>query len=282
VIFAFGAALAWGVGDLGAALVSRRVGSLATVLLVQLAGLIAILAVAAAVRPSWSGRWTDVALLVANGVIVAIAYILHYRALELGPVALVSPLTSAYAVIPIALAWLVLGERIGVGFGLGAALATAGVVLVTADPRQFGEAAAMRRDGLPYALGAMALFGVATFVLGMVSRHAGWLPTVAFGRVFTVVALVPLFLVRRPAVGSAGGGIVAAGLLVGVADILGIMSFARGAQVAALSVVSAVSATFPLIPFVGGLVLLRERPAFSQALGVLAVVGGLVLLGLAA
>jgi drug/metabolite transporter (DMT)-like permease len=282
VIFAFGAALAWGVGDLGAALVSRRVGSLATVLLVQLAGLIAILAVAAAVRPSWSGRWTDVALLVANGVIVAIAYVLHYRALELGPVALVSPLTSAYAVIPIALAWLVLGERIGVGFGLGAALATAGVVLVTADPRQFGEAAAMRRDGLPYALGAMALFGVATFVLGVVSRHAGWLPTVALGRVFTVVALVPLFLVRRPAVGSAGGGIVAAGLLVGVADILGIMSFARGAQVAALSVVSAVSATFPLIPFVGGLVLLRERPAFSQALGVLAVVGGLVLLGLAA
>jgi drug/metabolite transporter (DMT)-like permease len=153
---------------------------------------------------------------------------------------------------------------------------------VTADPRQFGEAAAMLRDGLPYALGAMALFGVATFVLGVVSRHAGWLPTVALGRVFTVVALVPLFLVRRPAVGSAGGGIVAAGLLVGVADILGIMSFARGAQVAALSVVSAVSATFPLIPFVGGLVLLRERPAFSQALGVLAVVGGLVLLGLAA
>jgi drug/metabolite transporter (DMT)-like permease len=58
------------------------------------------------------------------------------------------------------------------------------------------------------------------------------------------------------------------------------MSFARGAQVAALSVVAAVSATFPLIPFVGGLVLLRERPAFSQAIGVFAVVGGLVLLGL--
>jgi drug/metabolite transporter (DMT)-like permease len=44
--------------------------------------------------------------------------------------------------------------------------------------------------------------------------------------------------------------------------------------------VAAVSATFPLIPFVGGLVLLRERPAFSQAIGVFAVVGGLVLLGL--
>jgi drug/metabolite transporter (DMT)-like permease len=280
VIFALGAALAWGAGDLGAALVSRRVGSLATVLLVQLAGLAAILAVAALVRPAWSVRGTDVALLVANGVVVAIAYVLHYRALELGPVALVSPLTSAYAVIPIALAWLVLGEGIDLGFVLGATLATAGVVLVTADPRQFGEAAAMGRDGIPFALGAMTLFGVGTFILGVVSRHAGWLPTVALGRVFTVVALAPLFLVRRPAPGAAGGGVAAAGLLVGVVDLFGIMAFARGAEVAALSVVAAVSATFPLIPFAGGLVLLRERPAISQALGVFAVVGGLVLLGL--
>jgi drug/metabolite transporter (DMT)-like permease len=281
VIFGFGAALAWGVGDLGAALVARRVGSFATVVLVQLAGLVAIVIVALAAGATWTGRWTDVMLLVVNGVIVAIAYVLHYRALELGPVALVSPLTSAYAVLPIGLAWIVLGENIDASFAIGAVLATVGVVLVTADPRQFGEAATMRRDGLPYAIGAMVLFGVATFVLAVVSRHAGWLSTVALGRVLTVVALSPVVVARRPSVLAAGRGVAAAGLFVGVADILGIMSFSRGAEVAAISLVSAVSATFPLIPFVGGLVLLRERPALSQALGVFAVIGGLVLLALA-
>jgi drug/metabolite transporter (DMT)-like permease len=281
VIFGFGAALAWGIGDFGAALVGRRVGSLATVVLVQLSGLAAILGIAAFDRPTWEGRWTDIVLLVANGVVVAVAYVLHYRALELGPVALVSPLTSAYAVLPIALAWAVLGEDIGLWFGVGALLATIGVVLVSTDPRQFGETTKMRRDGVPYALAAMVLFGIATFILGVVSRHAGWLPTVALGRLFTVVALAPLLLVRRPSVTAAGAGVAVAGLAVGLADILGIMSFSRGAQVAALSLVSAVSATFPLIPFVGGLVVLRERPAASQALGVLAVVGGLVLLAFA-
>ncbi|MGZ4147233.1 MAG: EamA family transporter, partial [Actinomycetota bacterium] len=95
MIFGFGAALAWGFGDLGASLVGRRIGSLATVVLVQLAGLIVVLAVALFGWPSWTGHWTDVALLIANGLIVAVAYVLHYRALELGPVALVSPLTSA-------------------------------------------------------------------------------------------------------------------------------------------------------------------------------------------
>jgi transporter family protein len=278
VIFGFGAALAWGFGDFGAALVGRRIGSLATVVLVQLAGLIVVLAVAVAAWPSWNGRWTDVALLVGNGLVVAVAYVLHYRALELGPVALVSPLTSAYAVIPIALAWLVLGEHIDAWFGIGAALATVGVLLVSTDPRQFGGATKLQRDGLPYALGAMVLFGGATFILGVVSRHIGWVPTVTLGRVFTVVALAPFIAIRRPSVTVGGPRVVAAGLAVGVMDVLGIMSFSHGTEVAALSLVAAVSATFPLIPFVGGLVVLRERPAFSQAIGVFAVVAGLVLL----
>lgn len=281
MIFGFGAALAWGVGDLGAALVSRRVGSFATVVLVQLAGLVAILAVALIVRPAWTGRWTDLALLVLNGGIVAAAYVLHYRALELGPVALVSPLTSAYAVIPIGLAWLILGEDLSAWFIGGVVLATAGAVLVSTDPRQFGAAVRQPRDGLPYAMAAMALFGLATFILGVVTRHAGWLPTVALGRVFTVAALAPLVLVRRPSLVAGGVGLAVAGLAVGVFDIAGIMAFSRGAQVGSLSLVAAVSATFPLIPFLGGLVLLRERPAPSQTLGVLAVVLGLVVLGLA-
>jgi drug/metabolite transporter (DMT)-like permease len=282
VIFGFGAALAWGVGDLGAALVGRRVGSLATVVLVQVSGLAVILATVAIARPAWTGVWSDVALLAGNGVFVAAAYVLHYRALELGPVALVSPLTSAYAVVPIALAWLVLGESIGVWFLVGATLATVGVVLVSLDPREFGEGTRMSRDGVPYALAAMIVFGVATFVIGVVSRHIGWVSTVALGRVFTVVALTPVILARRPSIAPAGGRFVVAGLGVGVADVLGIMALSRGTQVAPLSLVAAVSATFPLIPFVGGLIILRERPAFSQALGVFAVIVGLVLLALGA
>jgi drug/metabolite transporter (DMT)-like permease len=278
VIFGFGAALAWGLGDFGAALVGRRIGSLATVVLVQIAGLALVVVVALAVRPAWAWRWPDAWLLVLNGAIVAVAYVLHYRALELGPVALVSPLTSAYAVIPIALAWLVLGEPIDVWFGVGAALATTGVILVSTDPRELGESARLARDGVPYALGAMVLFGTATFIIGVVARHIGWLPTVALGRLFTVVALAPLIAVRRPPLTARGPALVVAGLAVGVVDILGIMSFSHGAQIAALSLVSAVSATFPLIPFAGGLVVLRERPAPSQAIGVFAVVIGLVVL----
>jgi drug/metabolite transporter (DMT)-like permease len=69
---------------------------------------------------------------------------------------------------------------------------------------------------------------------------------------------------------------------VGVVDMTGIVAFSRGAEVASISLVSAVAATFPLIPFAGGIAVLGERPVASQRLGVVLVVGGLVTLGLAA
>jgi drug/metabolite transporter (DMT)-like permease len=281
VIFGLGAALGWGLGDLGAALVGRRIGSLATVVLIQAAGLAAVLGVTLLVRPGWEGRWTDLALLLANGVIVAIAYLLHYRALELGPVAIVSPITSAYAVVPIGLAWLVLGERLTSVFIGGAVLATIGVALVSAEARPFGITRRPDGDGIPYAIAAMNLFGVATFILGVVARQVGWLPTVTLGRLFTVIALAPVIAIRRPSLLAAGRGFALAGLGAGIADVAGIMLFSVGVQASSLSLVAAVSAMFPLIPFVGGLVLLRERPALSQSVGVAAIVSGVVLLGLA-
>ena len=68
-------------------------------------------------------------------------------------------------------------------------------------------------------------------------------------------------------------------VLVGAIDVLGGAAYARGTELGYVSIVSAASATFPLIPVVGGILLLRERPAASQLAGVVLVVGGLLLLG---
>ena len=46
-----------------------------------------------------------------NGVVAMSAYALHYHALELGPVSVVSPIGAGYAVVGVLLAIAVLGER---------------------------------------------------------------------------------------------------------------------------------------------------------------------------
>lgn len=280
MIYGLVAALGWGSADLGAAVVGRRIGSFTTVVVAQVAGLAAICLVLLAVRPAWSGTVVDVALLAMNGVIVAAAYVLHYRALELGPIALVSPLSAAYAFVPIALAVGILGERPSAPAVVGAVLTVAGVVLTSVDPRQLSRVEGVSPSGIRYAFASMILFGVAAFVLGTVSRSAGWLPTVVMGRGFTVVMLLATTGARRSVVLSGGSRGLTIGMAVGVADVVGVAAFSRGAELGLVSVVSAVSATFPLIPLAGGITMFRERPAVSQSIGVAFVVGGLVLIGL--
>jgi len=67
---------------------------------------------------------------------------------------------------------------------------------------------------------------------------------------------------------------------VGLVDMLGMSVYSYGVELGYVSIVTAASATFTLIPVAGGIVLLRERPAASQLLGIALVVAGLLLLGL--
>jgi drug/metabolite transporter (DMT)-like permease len=283
VIFGLTAALGWGVADFGAAVVARRVGSMTTVVISQVGGILTLLVLVAVLRPAWSTPPGVIAGMAANGIIAAGAYLLLYRGLELGPVALVSPVVAAYAVITIALAVAFLGESLPGIVAIGAFTTVVGVVLTSTDLRKLGRPSPTGRSGLRYAIASMALFGVATFLLGRYAKEVGWLPALTLSRAFSMASLVGVAMFVAGARPTRGEGpvipAVAGAALVGVIDVLGGAAYARGTELGYVSIVSAASATFPLIPVVGGILLLRERPAASQLAGVTLVVGGLLLLG---
>jgi transporter family protein len=220
-------------------------------------------------------------LLLLNGGLAAGAYICLYRGLELGPVALVSPIVGAYAAITILLAVLFAGESL-LGLSLlGTVLTLAGAVLASTDMKVARGGIHLMHAGVPWAIGAMALFGVATFITGLLAGDVGWGSATLLSRagncffvallVFKMWGEVP----RHPAVAG-----LALATFVGIADVGGIVAYTLGTQGGNVSITTAVSASFILIPVVGGLVFFRERPAASQLAGVALVGGGLVLLGL--
>src|SRR5439155_4098130 len=109
----------------------------------------------------------------------------------------------------------------------------------------------------------------------------GWFLPILGSRIGTTGTVATRLAVRPPSVpagrarwwlGTAAG--------VGLADVLGLAAFTRGIQISNASIVTAASATFAVIPVIGGLTVFGERPAPSQVIGVAFVVGGLVLLGL--
>ena len=82
----------------------------------------------------------------------------------------------------------------------------------------------------------------------------------------------------RAPIGRAAVGLAAA---VGLVELLGTTSYAYGAEVGLVSIVTAASATYPLLPVFGGVVMFHERPAPTQYVGVAMVVGGLIALAFA-
>jgi drug/metabolite transporter (DMT)-like permease len=284
VIFGLAAALGWGLSDLLAAITARRIGSRATVVIAQITGLLGFGLLWIVADPGHVVA-RDIVILLGSGCFAGVAYFALYRGLELGPVALVSPIGSAFASVTVVLAVIFLGEALSGILVLAVASTIVGVILASTDLRAFELEAKRHRRGLPYALAAMVGFGVAAFASGSLAKDYGWLAPITFSRIGSLLLITiavsatrggPETGDRRPSLAS-----VAMACVVGIADIAGIAAYARGSELGLVAIVAAVSATFTLIPVAGGIALLGERPAPNQLVGLALVIGGLGLIGAA-
>ncbi len=279
--------MGWGLSDLWAAISGRRIGSFRTAVLAQIAVAVALSVAVVVVRPDLS-RLDDVfPWLVLNGFLGAVAFAALYRALELGPIAIVSPVLATYAVIPVALSVLLLDETLGPWGIAGTCVTILGAVVTSTDLRAIRAGTRSRPPGLPLAVVATLVFGVATYVLGWAAKEAGPLPSLWLGRLAMAFVILAAWIVVRMRARTSRrsdrlfGAPVTLAVLVGLLELLGSFAYARGAEVGLVSIVTAASATYPLIPVFGGVLLLHERPAPTQFVGVAMVIGGLMLLAVA-
>ena len=285
MIFGLAAAFGWGLGDLSAGVAGRRIGSNRTLVIAQVSVAIVATLIVIMVRPDLSGLPKVVPWLVPAAFVGAGAFATLYRGLELGPIAVVSPVLATYAVVPVFLSVVLLDESLGAVEWAGAAITIAGAVLTSTDLRALRGGSFTRFAGLPWAIASTLLFGVATYVLGWSAKEAGFLASMWFARgTLSIVVLAAAFLVwvrsnRRGAVPvQHSPSALRLAALGGVVELLGTMVYARGAEVGLVSIVTAASATYPFIPVLGGVVLLHERLVPNQYVGVALVVAGLMLL----
>lgn len=284
VIFGLAAALIWGVSDFTMAVLSKKLGVLRTAVGANLVGAIfstgLYIALGEDLGKLGPGDWVALALLsvLASGIILS-----FYRGMQLGPVAIVSPLSSTYAVLVVLMAVAFLGERLNAGQVAGATASIGGVVLASLDLGNLRRGARLVSEGVIYGLAATLGFGVWQYAIGVMSRELGWFLPIYVSRLLTLAVLAPIGASARqwpwqrlsPAIGA---GVA----VVGTLDTLGLLAFSRGTEVGLISIVTAASTTYPVVPILGGLIAFRERLALSQYLGLAMVLAGLLLLGLSA
>ncbi|MEP6953296.1 MAG: DMT family transporter [Solirubrobacteraceae bacterium] len=270
---AFGASLAWGGSDFLAGVASRRLGVLTVLVLSQAAGLAALLVLlAVSAQPAPSGG----AVLVAAGAGVAelVGFATLYRSLARGPMGLVAPLSSLGAVVPVVVA-LSVGERPGAATAAGLALALAGAALVAVEPRATGTRLV---PGAALGFASALAFGAFFVAMNSAADSGGAVWAVSVNRATSVTVLLAALLWTRP--GRAWGlrDLRAAGA-VGVLDAGANALFALALTEGLASTVSVIGSLYPVTTVVLAAVVLHERPARPQALGVLAVLAGVALVG---
>ncbi len=282
MIFGLLAALGWGSADYGGAVAGRRFGSLPTVLVSQ--GLSALVVTAVFVAAGHTvGELSPVGWVIGlNGVASATAYASHYKALQLGPMVVVSPVSAGYAVVGVVLSVVILHERPTPLTLLGIAVTVVGVMLASTDLAKLRAGTHGVPPGLPWALLAALCFGIGGFTLGWAAQHVGALTAMWGSRVAQMVGFGGLAVLgsrQLSEIGwNAGTGVAAA---TGLADMVGVFAFALGATRASLSIVLTASAIFPLIAVGLSIAFLHERPVTNQLVGACVAVAGLMLLGLA-
>jgi drug/metabolite transporter (DMT)-like permease len=282
-------AVLWASTLLGSARASRLIGPWSTLAWVMLIGLAVALPLVLLTGTDVRLTSGDLLNLAIAGVANSGGLLLGYAALRRGKVAVVGPIVSTEGAIGAVLA-IIAGDPVSAATGVLLAVIAAGVVLASVErsadravedddtrpnPDATGRSAAVTA-GL--AMGAAILFGINLFVT---SRIADALPvawSILPARVAGVAAVsLPLILTRRINIRREAVPFL---VLVGLAEVAGIATFALGARDSA-PVTSVIASQFAGIAAVVAFVLFRERLSRIQVAGVATIavgVAGLALL----
>jgi drug/metabolite transporter (DMT)-like permease len=304
-------ALVYGSADFLGGLAARRLRSVVVTAIAAATGLVLFLAAAPFIGGTWSGEAVGWGTL--SGLFGALAVVLLYACLAIGPMSILSPLTALVsAVAPMIWGLLVEGEELGALGYAGIGIALVAVVLVGFVPGQ-GTVRPTTR-GVLMAIGAGISIGGFVIMLDQPSPDSGLVPLIASRAanltvMVAVIAVLAVLARLRP--GAAGpfappsGGIplgatpsghadladvsrtlaapaalrtgIALAIWCGALDAAANALLLLGLHLGELAVMSVLTAMYPAGTIILAAVVLRERIAPVQWVGlVLALAAGAV------
>ncbi|MDN4641517.1 EamA family transporter [Agreia sp. PsM10] len=293
-LFGLAGAFVYGAADFLGGLASRRLSPFAVTGIAAGSGAVVLVAVYPFVGGNWSAEavlWGSI-----SGVSGAIGISLLYACLAIGPMSILSPLTAVIsAIVPLSI-----GLARGSAFhpiGYAAlALALVAVVLVGFVPEKDAVRPSLR--GILMAIGSGATIGIFLVAIDAAPADSGLVPLflnrAVNGAIMGAVVLAAFLVARRrsdamarPASasarpGAAGlGAALALALACGVADAAANGLILAGLRLGELSVTSVLTALYPAGTIILASIVLKERIAPLQAVGLVLALAAAAMLSLA-
>lgn len=286
IALALGSSVCYGVSNFLGPQLARRHTLVAVLVISQIAALgvcaLYVLADGSRTLPS-----ADVGIALLAGAGNAAGLIGFYKAAELGPLSVAAPIGAVGAVIPVV--WgLTSGDAVRAPQIVGLALAMGGAALVARrSPTGAHEEVVYPdpRASVLWAIGSAVAFGVFLTALPKASAHGQ--PWALLDARLALVALLAVWAGRDlrelGLLRSSATPVMPRLLLLAVPGLLlvvGTLFYTAAADRGELSLVSVLGSLFPVVTVGLGVSLLRERLSRTQALGVAAALGGIVLIAM--
>jgi drug/metabolite transporter (DMT)-like permease len=282
VLIGMSSALVFGSADFLGGLASKRISPLRVTAIAAVVGLVALLAF----YPLLGGAWSASALLWGglSGVSGALAISLLYACLAIGPMSILSPVTAVVsAIVPAAVGIFVRHDHFGpLGY---AAIALALVAVVFVGFVRDSRAVRPTLRGLGMAALSGVFIGLFLVIIDLTPKDSGIVPLIANRGVnaiimFTVVGILGLVGRRRGMAPASGGwrpGIRLA-IACGIVDAVANCGLLLGIRVGDLTVIAVLTALYPAGTIILAAIVLRERIAIVQYVGLaLAIAAGALL-----
>lgn len=283
-------ALSWGSADLFARFATRKIGTLRTMLYMQLTGFVLLTLVMRSLG-GWGhlmdgSGWRPWAWGILVGLLNAAGTLALYRSFEIGKMSIVAPLSASYPVLTLLLS-VMTGERLTLARLVGMALAILGVILVARGETQPGDAnpidpvtqPAKSRLGVGWALTAAVVYGVMFWLLGIrVVPLLGGAPTVWIIRLTCVIAAALVIRIAGKSIAPPSTKDSPWILGVGVLDTSAYVFNNLGLQLEQISVVSVLASLYGAVTVGLAALILHERVSWLQWVGIVSIFAGIVLI----
>lgn len=269
------AATAYGAADFCAGLATRRTSMFAVAIVTQAVGFVLLFAL----LPFFHGSVTQLDYLwgILAGFCLGIGLALLYRALAIGKMGVVSPITAVVAAAIPVYAGALRGEHLSMWQLLGILVALVAIVLIALSRDENGRIE-LKAAGVKEALGSGVMLGGFYVLLALSGKHAGLYPIVMARGSATVLLLVLAFFARgdvRPT-----NGTLPLVLLAGVIDVSANVLYLLATFAGFLSIAAVLTSLYPASTVFLARIVLRERLQTSQKIGVALALAGVALIAI--
>jgi len=288
VIIGVASAIVYGSADFLGGMASKRIAVVRATAIAAASGLVLLLLLYPLIGGDWSSAAVVFGLL--SGVSGAVALVLLYACLAIGPMSILSPLTAVVsAVVPMTVG-LLRGERLGTLGYLALGLALVAVVLVGFVPEKGAVRPSLK--GILMAIGSGTAIGLFLVLIDLTPEDSGLVPllmnrSVSTVAMFAAVGVVALLAARRyrsdPGIARDSRGwmpglwfAIGCGLLDATANA----GLLLGLRLGDLSVISVLTALYPAGTIILAAIVLKERIAPVQYVGLVLAIGAAALLAL--